>query len=79
MQSAFYNKEDVALKGFANLFRALGADDHKRVQKMIQFQHHRGGDVRLSAINTPASQDWATPRSAIDFALFLERRNRRVS
>jgi len=45
---------------------------------MIQFQHHRGGDVVLSTINAPATQQWMSPAFSIDFALALEQRNRRV-
>ena len=73
MQYAYYDRDDVALKGFAKFFKESAEEENEHAQKLIKYQNLRGGRVLLNAVNSPTVQEWATPLAAVQFALDLEK------
>ena len=73
MQAAYYDRDDVALKGFAKFYRDSAEEENEHAQKFIKYQNLRGGRVVFSGLNRPAVQEWATPLASIEFALALEK------
>lgn len=71
--AAYYDQDDMALKGFVKLFKEFAEEEHEHAWKLIKYQNVRGGRVVFSAINRPVQQDWATPLAAIEFVLDLEK------
>nr|CAH0112501.1 unnamed protein product [Daphnia galeata] len=71
--ASYYDRDDVALKGFAHFFKHSAEEEHEHAEKFMKYQNLRGGRVVLSAINRPAQTEWATPLAAIEFALNLEK------
>nr|ABK91580.1 ferritin 3-like protein [Daphnia pulex] len=71
--ASYYDRDDVALKGFAKFFKESSEEEHEHAEKLMKYQNLRGGRVVFSAINRPAQQEWATPLVAIEFVLNLEK------
>jgi len=73
LQYAYFDRDDVALKGFAKFFKESAEEENEHAQKLIKYQNLRGGRVVLKEIKAPAVHEWATPLAAIEFALELEK------
>merc|ERR1712080_730381 len=43
--SAYFARDDIALQGFANRFRAASAEEKDHAEKLIDYQIMRGGRV----------------------------------
>ncbi|KAK4030403.1 soma ferritin [Daphnia magna] len=71
--AAYYDRDDVALKGFAKFFKESADEENEHAQMLMKYQNVRGGRVVLTAINRPAQQEWASPLAAMEFALNLEK------
>lgn len=71
--AAYYDRDDVALKGFAKFFKDSAQEESEHAQKLIEYQNQRGGRVVFSTIKSPVQQEWASPLAAIEFALGLEK------
>ncbi|KAK4030405.1 hypothetical protein OUZ56_023404 [Daphnia magna] len=69
---AFYDRDDVALKGFSKCFKELGHEKLEYIQKLVNYQHLRGGRVVFSDIGRPPDQEWTSPLSAMECALAME-------
>ena len=72
LQFVYFDRDDVALKGFAKFFKDSAEEENEHAQKLIKYQNQRGGRVLLTAINTPTEQEWGTPLAAMELALNLE-------
>ena len=72
-QYAFYKRDEVALKGFAKLFKKLADRAYDLSKALIDYQNMRGGKVVFNNIDRPVEQDWKTPLNAIEFSLNLEK------
>jgi len=70
---AYFDRDDVALKGFAKFFKESAEEENEHAQKLIKYQNLRGGRVLLTALNAPTQQEWDTPLVAVEFALNLEK------
>lgn len=73
IQAAYFDRDDVALPGFAKFYKDSANEENEHAQKLIKYQNMRGGRVVLMPLNRPAAQEWATPLASIEFALALEK------
>lgn len=73
LQAAYFDRDDVALKGFAKFYKDSAEEENEHAQKFIKYQNLRGGRVVFSGLNRPAVQEWASPLASIEFALALEK------
>ncbi|XP_046463363.1 soma ferritin-like [Daphnia pulex] len=71
--AAYYDRDDVALKGFAKFYKESADEENEHAQMFMKYQNIRGGRVVLTSINRPAQQEWASPLVAMEFALNLEK------
>ena len=58
--ASYFNRDDVALPGFANYFRKASSEELEHAQKLMSFQSQRGGRVVLADIKKPAKDEWGT-------------------
>lgn len=75
---AYYDRDDVALKGLANFFKELAEDEHQHAQKLITYQNLRGGRVVFTEIGRPVEQEFTTPLVAMEFVLNHEKKLNQV-
>jgi len=68
-----FDRDDVALPGFAKFFKKNAEEEHEHAQRLMKFQNQRGGRIVLQDIRKPAVQDWGTGLNAIQAALELEK------
>lgn len=77
-QHAFYDRDDVALKGLAKFFKELAEGENQHAHKLIEYHNLRGGRVLFTDIGRPVEQEFDTPVIAMEFALKLEKRLNQV-
>jgi len=71
--AAYFDRDDVALEGYAKHFDEESAEERKHAQKLIKYQNQRGGRVVLKDISRPSTDDWQSGLNALESALQLER------
>ncbi|EFX88190.1 hypothetical protein DAPPUDRAFT_235026 [Daphnia pulex] len=71
--AAFYDRDDVALKGFSKFFMDSAKEEHEHADKLIKYQHLRGGKVVFQPIDRPAQDSWDTTLAAMEYALNMEK------
>ena len=49
-QSYFFDRDDIALKGFAKFFKESSDEEREHAEKFMKYQNKRGGRVVLQAI-----------------------------
>jgi ferritin heavy chain len=69
----FFDRDDVALKGFHNFFKKCSDEEREHAQKFIVYQQMRGGRVVLKPIDKPALDEWGNGLQAMEAALELEK------
>jgi len=72
-KAAYYDRDDVALKGFSKFFLESAKEENEHAQKFIKYQNIRGGRVVFQPIDRPAQDSWDTPLAAMEYALNLEK------
>ncbi|KAH7624047.1 hypothetical protein Ndes2526B_g01299 [Nannochloris sp. 'desiccata'] len=77
--SAYFDRDNVSLPGFAKYFRDQSLEERGHAQKLIDFQNTRGGRVRLLALVPPETEFTEDSRGdalyAMELSLSLERLN----
>ena len=58
--ASHFDRDDVALSGFADYFRKAAHEEMEHAQKLMEFQNKRGGRVVLKDIKKPAKDEWGT-------------------
>ena len=58
--ASYFDRDDVALSGFAQYFRKASQEELGHAQKLMEFQSKRGGRITLSDIKKPAKDEWGT-------------------
>nr|XP_015617629.1 ferritin-1, chloroplastic [Oryza sativa Japonica Group] len=53
---AYFDRDNVALKGFAKFFKESSDEERDHAEKLIKYQNMRGGRVRLQSIVTPLTE-----------------------
>ena len=72
-QSYYFERDDVALKGFAKYFRKASKEELEHAEKLMKFQNDRGGRIVLQDIKRPAKDEWGTGLDAMQAAMELEK------
>lgn len=71
--SLYFDRDDVALPGFAKYFKKASAEEAEHAEKFMKHQNARGGRVVLKDIPKPEKDEWGSPLDAMKAALELER------
>lgn len=71
--SAYFDRDDVALHGFAKRFKEASHEEREHAEKLIQYQNMRGGRVVFREIAKPTADEWGTAMEAMEASLQLER------
>merc|ERR1712242_239750 len=71
--AAYFDRDDVALQGFAKRFRENSDEEREHAQKFINYQNMRGGRVVFQNITKPNTDDWDSALSAVEASLELEK------
>ena len=72
-QAFHFDRDDVALKGFAKFFDESSKEEREHAERLMKFQNQRGGRIVLEDIKKPVKQDWASGLEAMEAALELEK------
>ncbi|KAE8653703.1 Ferritin-2 [Hibiscus syriacus] len=74
---AYFDRDNVALKGLAKLFKELSLEEREHAEKFMKYQNKRGGKVKLQSILMPLSEfdhaEKADESYAMELALSLEK------
>jgi ferritin heavy chain len=71
--SYYFDRDDVALKGFAKFFKENSDEEREHAQKLMKFQNQRGGRILLQAVAKPEKDEWGSGLEAMQAALSLEK------
>jgi len=71
--SFYFDRDDVALPGFACFFRKSSEEEREHAEKLMKFQNQRGGRVVLQDIKKPDRDEWGSGLDAMQVALGLEK------
>jgi len=71
--SFYFDRDDVALPGFASYFKKMSEEEREHAEKLMKFQNARGGRVVLQDIKKPDRDEWGTGLDAMQVALGLEK------
>lgn len=71
--SYYFDRDDVALKGFAKFFKENSDEEREHAQKLMKFQNQRGGRILLQAVQKPERDEWGSGLEAMQAALALEK------
>lgn len=69
----YFDRDDVALKGFAKFFGKASSEEREHAEKLMKFQNQRGGRIVLQDIKKPDRDEWGTGLDAMQVALALEK------
>ena len=78
-QAAYFDRDDVALYGFAKFFRKQSDEERGHASIFIKYQNMRGGRVVFQDVSKPATDDWESALVAFQAALALEKKVNAVS
>ena len=73
VKSFYFERDDVALPGFAKYFRKASGEELEHAQIFMKFQNDRGGRVVLQDIKKPAKDSWGSGQEAMEAAIELEK------
>lgn len=71
--SYYFDRDDVALKGFAKFFKESSDEEREHGEKLMKLQNTRGGRIVLQDIKKPERDEWGTGLEAMQSALALEK------
>lgn len=71
--SAYFDRDDVALHGFAHRFREASSEEREHAMKLIKYQNMRGGRVVFQDIAKPKCEDWKSAMDAVKASFDLEK------
>jgi len=71
--SYYFDRDDVALKGFAKFFKKSADEEKEHAEKLMKFQNERGGRIVLQDIKKPSVEEWGSGLNAMQAALDLEK------
>ena len=74
MQSAYFDRDDVALHGFSHFFKEMSEEENEHARNLMKYQNMRGGRVIFQDISKPQSEDWKSALTAVQAALDLEKK-----
>merc|ERR1712126_178405 len=71
--ATYFDRDDVALHGFAKRFWDNSEEEHQHAKKLIEYQNKRGGRVVFQDISKAKSDDWSSALNAMETSLELEK------
>merc|ERR1711931_207073 len=71
--AAFFDRDDVALHGFAKRFRDNSEEEREHAMKFIEYQNKRGGRVVFQDIAKAKTDEWTSALNAVEASLDLEK------
>jgi len=71
--SYYFDRDDIALKGFAKFFKDNSDEEREHAEKLMKFQNQRGGRIVLQAVQKPEKDEWGSGLEAMQAALALEK------
>ena len=63
--ATYFERDDVALHGFAKRFRENSDEERAHAMKLISYQNMRGGRVVFQDVVKPVTQEWNSALHAI--------------
>jgi ferritin heavy chain len=72
--AAYFDRDDVALHGFAKRFRENSDEERDHAMKFIKYQNMRGGRVVFQDISKAKTDEWTSALNAIEASLDLEKK-----
>ncbi|XP_041033506.1 ferritin heavy chain-like [Carcharodon carcharias] len=72
-KSFYFDRDNVALRHFAEFFKEQSHEEQERAEKLIKFQNKRGGRIILEDIKKPEQNDWSNGLEAMQRALQMEK------
>jgi len=70
----YFDRDDVALKGFSRFFRHSATwDMDEFAEKLMKYLNKRGGRVVLQNIEKPTNDTWGSPLECMQIALECEK------
>jgi len=72
--AAYFDRDDIALPGFAKRFQANSEEEREHAMKLINYQNMRGGRVVFQDIAKAKTDDWYSALSAVEASLDLEKK-----
>ncbi len=72
-QYSYFSRDDVALHGFAKMFKKNSDEERDHAQKLIEYQNARGGRVVFQDVAKPNKAEWDSALEAVEAALELEK------
>merc|ERR1739836_149881 len=62
--AAYFDRDDIALPGFAKRFQANSEEERDHAMKLIKYQNMRGGRVVFQDVAKAKTDDWISALSA---------------
>jgi len=71
--AAYFDRDDVALHGFAKRFRENSEEEREHAMKFIKYQNMRGGRVVFQDVQKAKTDEWTSAINAVEASLDLEK------
>ncbi|XP_037368443.1 ferritin heavy chain-like [Talpa occidentalis] len=71
--ASFFDRDDVALKHFAQYFLQQFQKEREHAEKLMEYQNLRGGRIRLHDFQKPERETWNSGLKAMECALHLKK------
>merc|ERR1712029_135903 len=71
--AAYFDRDDVALHGFAKRFRENSEEEREHAMKFIKYQNMRGGRVVFQDVQKARTDNWTSAINAVEASLDLEK------
>lgn len=72
--AAYFDRDDVALHGFAKRFRDNSEEEREHAMKFINYQNRRGGRVVFQDVASASTNDWNSAMDAVHATFDLEKK-----
>merc|ERR1711982_226838 len=72
--AAYFDRDDVALAGFAKRFRENSEEEREHAMKFIEYQNKRGGRFVFQDVAKAKADDWTSALNAVEASLELEKK-----
>ncbi|XP_041030229.1 ferritin heavy chain-like [Carcharodon carcharias] len=71
--SSYFDRDDVALRHFAEFFKVESHEEREHAEKLMKFQNKRGGRIILEDVKKPEQNEWSNGLEAMQRALQMEK------
>uniref|UniRef100_UPI00398E74A3 ferritin heavy chain-like n=1 Tax=Pristiophorus japonicus TaxID=55135 RepID=UPI00398E74A3 len=71
--SFYFDRDDVALRHFAEFFKEQSHEEREHAEKLMEFQNRQGGRIILADIKKPEQDEWSNGLDAMQRALQMEK------